>query len=370
MRDEMSVKFPTAALAVIDFDCGHLAMISNAQAPVRLPPSFALATSPTTRRRAPAGLDRPPQRCKSGTLKQDEFGSRRTACAQSAAGVGQLGEADMGDYYDLGGHSYPVTTDLERGADLVRSRPVVDLRLQSRGGDQPAFEKALEADPGCAMAHWGVGYATGPNYNMPWHKSWTTQDPRQGAQDRPGHAAANAAFAREYRRGHRLGGRSHPRPRLARYPEARAGRRHADRGTHDFCRHHARLPSTTHPDVPGGAHHLRRGDPQPDAVEDVGPESGTPAERCADAGGAAGARGGHGGPIRRHAPSGHPAPLRSPDGDVAVPGEGAQAQGDALRTLVPDSGHLIHMPTHIDVLCGYYRDVLVHWNQEAVRAGP
>jgi hypothetical protein len=30
------------------------------------------------------------------------------------------------------------------------------------------FEKALAADPNCAMAHWGVAYATGPNYNFPW----------------------------------------------------------------------------------------------------------------------------------------------------------------------------------------------------------
>jgi len=31
------------------------------------------------------------------------------------------------------------------------------------------FEKAIAADPHCAMAHWGVSYATGPNYNFPWH---------------------------------------------------------------------------------------------------------------------------------------------------------------------------------------------------------
>ena len=30
------------------------------------------------------------------------------------------------------------------------------------------FEKALEADPHCAMAQWGIGYAAGPNYNFPW----------------------------------------------------------------------------------------------------------------------------------------------------------------------------------------------------------
>jgi hypothetical protein len=35
------------------------------------------------------------------------------------------------------------------------------------------FEKALETDPNCAIAHWGVAYAVGPNYNYPWE----LQDP-------------------------------------------------------------------------------------------------------------------------------------------------------------------------------------------------
>ena len=41
--------------------------------------------------------------------------------------------------------------------------------------------------------------------------------------------------------------------------------------------------------------------------------------------------------------------------------------GDRLRDLSPDAGHLIHMPTHIDVLCGNYRDVVVY-NQKAMVA--
>jgi tetratricopeptide (TPR) repeat protein len=40
---------------------------------------------------------------------------------------------------------------------------------------------------------------------------------------------------------------------------------------------------------------------------------------------------------------------------------------DCLRDLAPDAGHLIHMPTHIDVLCGQYRDVVVY-NQKAIAA--
>ena len=38
--------------------------------------------------------------------------------------------------------------------------------------------------------------------------------------------------------------------------------------------------------------------------------------------------------------------------------EKALKDGDCLKDLVPDSGHLIHMATHIDVLCGDYQNVL------------
>ncbi|MCO5176250.1 MAG: hypothetical protein M9890_04640 [Thermomicrobiales bacterium] len=41
--------------------------------------------------------------------------------------------------------------------------------------------------------------------------------------------------------------------------------------------------------------------------------------------------------------------------------------GDWLRDLVPDAGHLRHMPTHIDVLCGHYYQVVAS-NHDAVIA--
>ena len=47
--------------------------------------------------------------------------------------------------------------------------------------------------------------------------------------------------------------------------------------------------------------------------------------------------------------------------------ERALKAADALRNLVPDAGHLVHMPTHIDVLCGNYRDVIA-WNTKACAA--
>jgi hypothetical protein len=57
--------------------------------------------------------------------------------------------------------------------------------------------------------------------------------------------------------------------------------------------------------------------------------------------------------------------------------EAALVTGDRLREVSPDMGHLIHMPTHIDIQCGHYRDAM-HWNLKAIvadrmfydRAGP
>ena len=40
---------------------------------------------------------------------------------------------------------------------------------------------------------------------------------------------------------------------------------------------------------------------------------------------------------------------------------------DMLRGFAPDAGHLEHMPTHIDVLCGDYAQAVLH-NERAVRA--
>ena len=47
--------------------------------------------------------------------------------------------------------------------------------------------------------------------------------------------------------------------------------------------------------------------------------------------------------------------------------ERALPAADQLRDLVPDAGHLRHMPTHIDVLCGRYGDVITG-NEAAIEA--
>jgi hypothetical protein len=38
-----------------------------------------------------------------------------------------------------------------------------------------------------------------------------------------------------------------------------------------------------------------------------------------------------------------------------------------MHTLSPDSGHLVHMPSHIDVLCGHYT-AAIEANERSQRA--
>jgi tetratricopeptide (TPR) repeat protein len=69
--------------------------------------------------------------------------------------------------FDLGTHSYAVTTS---NAD---AQQWFDLGLNwcfgfNHGEAAKCFERCLKQDPECAMAHWGIAYASGPFYNYPW----------------------------------------------------------------------------------------------------------------------------------------------------------------------------------------------------------
>ena len=85
--------------------------------------------------------------------------------------------------YDLGPYSRKITTT---SADAQRwfDRGLNWCFGYHHEEAAACFEKALEFDRNCAMAHWGVSYAVGPNYNFPWE----LQDPSGKA----------AALARAY----------------------------------------------------------------------------------------------------------------------------------------------------------------------------
>ncbi len=70
-------------------------------------------------------------------------------------------------YYDLGKFGRRITTSSPE-AQLWFDRGLAWVYAFNHEESVKCFHKALEHDPDCAMAHWGVAYASGPNYNVPW----------------------------------------------------------------------------------------------------------------------------------------------------------------------------------------------------------
>ena len=225
------------------------------------------------------------------------------------------------------------------------------------------FAKAAQADPRCGMAHWGHAYAAGPNYNMPW-----------ALFDDKGRAEALAAAFDATQAGlAQIGGMTPPEAALinaltARYPQRDVIK---DIGLKDMGQWDRAFA-----DAMRGVHAAFPDDPDiatifVDALMNLTPwnmwnlETGTVAfdaatEEAQEV-------------LERHMalPGGmvHPGILHlyvhlmemSPFPEKAL------KAADVLRTLVPDAGHLVHMPTHIDVLCGHYENV-VRWNEKAIEA--
>jgi tetratricopeptide (TPR) repeat protein len=273
------------------------------------------------------------------------------------------------DYpYDVGRYSRKVTTN------SVDAQRWFDRGLNWCFGFHheeaiSCFEKALEADPNCAMAHWGVAYAAGPNYNYPWE----LQDPAgKAAALARCYASARAAIAL-------AGGVTAPERALIEALPARFPQREPiedQRPWNDAFADAMRLAHRAHPNdlelrcvfveailnrTPWRMWDVRTGVPAPGAGTTEAREVLETAFR--DLAGAMN----HPGLLHLHVHlmemSPHP--------------EAALVTGDRLREVSPDMGHLVHMPTHIDIQCGHYRDAM-HWNQKAAiadrkfydRAGP
>ena len=73
----------------------------------------------------------------------------------------------MSEYYDLGSYSRGITTSSPE-AQLWFDRGLNWNYAYHHEEAIECFKRALEADPDCVMARWGIAYASGPNYNKPW----------------------------------------------------------------------------------------------------------------------------------------------------------------------------------------------------------
>ena len=220
------------------------------------------------------------------------------------------------------------------------------------------FEQAIAADEHFALAHWGLAYAIGPNYNKQW-EAFDEADLRNSL--RRAHDAG--ARARELAEGASPVEQALIRAIAQRYPSPEP----AD----DLSGWTAGYASAM------GDVYAAYGD-DPDvaalyadsllnitawALWDL--STGAPAEgartleakRVLDAA------------LERPGGMAHPGLLHfyihlmemSPEPERALDA------ANALRGLVPDAGHLLHMPTHIDVLLGDYQRVIED-NERAIVA--
>jgi len=261
-------------------------------------------------------------------------------------------------YYDLGAYSRPITTKSPE-AQIWFDRGLNWVYAFNHEEGIKCFAKALEHDPDCAMAHWGISYAAGPNYNMPWH----LYDPQ-------GKAKALAAAYDALQKATAWAGGATPIEQaligtlVARYPQRQPI---DDQSGWDKAYTKAmRAAFKTH----GGDLDVRA--IFTDAIMNETPwqmwDLGTGGV-AKDAGTAEAVE------VLESALKEIPATWDHPGllhlyvhlMEMSPFPQRALRAGDRLRELVPDSGHLVHMPTHIDVLCGNYRDVVVY-NQKAVVA--
>jgi len=95
------------------------------------------------------------------------------------------------DYFDLGDHRRRVTTTSSE-AQTWFDRGLAWTYGFHHEEARACFERAIEADPDCAMAHWGVAYVVGPNYN----NAWDAFDPVSLAQSLTTARAAREAAER------------------------------------------------------------------------------------------------------------------------------------------------------------------------------
>jgi tetratricopeptide (TPR) repeat protein len=71
------------------------------------------------------------------------------------------------DRFDLGTHTRTITTKSPEAQKYFNLGLNWCFGFNHEEGYK-CFQRALEHDPDCAMAHWGMAYGAGPFYNLPW----------------------------------------------------------------------------------------------------------------------------------------------------------------------------------------------------------
>lgn len=254
----------------------------------------------------------------------------------------------MGDYYDLGNYSRAIST---RSDDAQRW---FDRGLNWCFGFNheeaiACFKRALEADSECAMAWWGIAHASGCNYNKPW----------EAFDDEDAARSVAAAFeATEHAKRLVTSATAVERALIealsARYPQATPS--DAMDKWNDVYADAMRKVHAAHGEDLDVASLFAEAlmNRTPWALWDLATGDIADGADTAEAGRVLEAA------MARDGGDHHPGLLHMYIHmmEMSPHPEKALKAADSLRDLVPDAGHLQHMPTHIDVLCGHYQTVV------------
>ena len=260
-------------------------------------------------------------------------------------------------YFDLGSYRRPIETSSAQ-AQVWFDRGLVWAYAFNHEEAIRCFERALELDHVLAVAHWGIAYSVGPNYN----KAWEAFDPID----------LTSSLARA-RRELRLAARG-------RATEVEQGliaalqARFATDDPRDTDALHSGLAAYADAMTALAAAYPEDIDVQALAADALVNVTAWALWDTRTGEAAAGSRVVEARRILEEAletPSGrqHPGILHFylHTMEMSATPEVARPAADLLRGLVPDAGHLQHMPSHIDVLCGdYHGSVLA--NLAAVQA--
>lgn len=252
------------------------------------------------------------------------------------------------DYYDLGSFSRRISTN-STAAQIWFNRALAWTYAFNHEEAEKCFQQVVAHDRNCAMGYWGVAFASGPNYNKPW-AAFDELDMKHSVQK--GYHVARAAEE------HRTIARATPLEKTLikalqhRFPtdtivqdfdavnkayadSMRTVYRDYGRNDLDIIALFAdALMNTT----PWGLYDALTGQP---ALN-------TPVQEVKE--------------VLEHGLSlpkaqTHPGILHLYIHlmELSATPEVALVPADQLRDLVPDAGHLRHMPSHLDVLVGDYR---------------
>lgn len=213
------------------------------------------------------------------------------------------------------------------------------------------FERAVAADESCAMAYWGIAYSLGPNYNKPWEGF-----DEQELQDAVQRAREAALLAAKIAKDATAVERALTEALLSRFPTTDvqdAGSRsdwnskYADEMRRVYNQFQSDLDvAVLYADAlmnlnPWDLWDTATGQPNPNAytldIQNI-------LERTLQL---------------NHAKE-HPGLLHLYIHFMEMSGQPEKAlpMANQLRNLVPDAGHLQHMPSHIDVLCGDWQNAI------------